>query len=417
MANREKLALPITHFLLVPDRPSARKVRRAVAQNGSMLRVEVGTWPELIDAAQKSYLLSPPEDIWKEAIPDAMAKFDAAFWSKSFSIARDECISAVSTVLARLIESTPPGDGLPSFDSLNASPRIKRHLGDLISLNERLGDTLPTYLASVRDLLQTSAEDAIGSFLIYCAENIPRLSLWQDALVQKLNAESKLSMLDDLTDILNESLSPPSTSSTNSPLQHIQENLFLAGASTKALNPSVQWIAARDYLEEIEVTAGMIQKELSGSSQSMPSDIGLLLPNDSDYLGATGDVFTKAGLPLSGLPKKVQKRDLGHEAVLYYLMRHEGPVPAMALAALLSSPLMPCSPENGESFAQAVMKGDFRLRAPDELSREGQQILKLIRESGEAETDLAKSLSSFKELIRADDELSDHLERANTAIS
>jgi hypothetical protein len=346
-----------------------------------------------------------------------MAEFDASFWSKSLRNSRDESISAISTALARLIESTQPGLGFPSLVDLKASSRIKRHLTDFISLNEKIGEVLPVYLASVRDLLQTSVEDAINSFLVYFTENIPRLSPWQNALVQKLNADSDSVMDDDLMNIQNESLNPSSPFSSQPPAKHIQENLFLDTSVPMALNASVQWIAARDYLEEIEVVAGMIQKELASSPQSKPSDIGLLLPNDSDYLGTAEEVFIKAGLSLSGLPKEIHKRDLGHEAVLYFLMRHEGPVPAMVLAALLSSPLMPWSPEDGENLAQLVMKGDFRLRAPSGLSSNGKQILKLIRESGEDETDLAQSLSSFKDLLTEDDVLSDHLERAHTIIS
>jgi hypothetical protein len=41
--------MSIIHFLLTPDRSSARRVRRMVAENSPRLGVMVGTWTELVE--------------------------------------------------------------------------------------------------------------------------------------------------------------------------------------------------------------------------------------------------------------------------------------------------------------------------------------------------------------------------------
>ena len=43
------------HFLLAPDSPSALKLKRLVAEQGGRTDVIVGSWPELLMQARKSY--------------------------------------------------------------------------------------------------------------------------------------------------------------------------------------------------------------------------------------------------------------------------------------------------------------------------------------------------------------------------
>ena len=53
------------HFLLVPDKAAARRVRRAIASRGACAGTVVGTWGELVDQARKAYLLPPVDADWK----------------------------------------------------------------------------------------------------------------------------------------------------------------------------------------------------------------------------------------------------------------------------------------------------------------------------------------------------------------
>ena len=45
-------------FLLVPDASAARRVRRLMAEQGARSGVVVGTWPELVEWARRSYLVA-----------------------------------------------------------------------------------------------------------------------------------------------------------------------------------------------------------------------------------------------------------------------------------------------------------------------------------------------------------------------
>ena len=73
-------------------------------------------------------------------------------------------------------------------------------------------------------------------------------------------------------------------------------------------------------------------------------------------------VFNRYGLPLSGLERGIHQRDVGKEAVRLFLVCLRKPAPIMSIAALLTSPLMPWSMEEGQNYAQAVMDGDVLLR-------------------------------------------------------
>ena len=92
------------------------------------------------------------------------------------------------------------------------------------------------------------------------------------------------------------------------------------------------------------------------------NDIGLLLPEKASTVEAVRDVFRKCGLPLSGLYAPQNQRDLGNELVHHFLRCQRKPAPIMAIAALLTSPLMPWSLEEGHTMAQTVMDRDVLLR-------------------------------------------------------
>ena len=130
----------------------------------------------------------------------------------------------------------------------------------------------------------------------------------------------------------------------------------------------MQWLGVRDFLQEAEVAAGMVQWLLAEDSKLKPADIGLLLPDEFEYAVAVEDAFRLGGLALSGLPAERWRRDLGREAVFHFLYCRQKPAPAMALAVCLSSPLMPWSREQGAVLAQDVMNGDYDLEAPKTAS-------------------------------------------------
>ena len=175
-----------------------------------------------------------------------------------------------------------------------------------------------------------------------------------------------------------------------SALRHLQENLFLTGPSKVALDDSVTCLGVRDSLEAAEIAAGMIQKALDGDSRLKTSEIGLLLPGDGSCEDAVREVFSRAGLPVSGLEGSPRLRNLGGEAVFLFLATRRRPAPAMALAAIYSSPLMPWDAVIGNRLAMRIMDGKFDLEAPAEMSAEARRMMDLLRKEHDTPRSLAK---------------------------
>ena len=197
------------------------------------------------------------------------------------------------------------------------------------------------------------------------------------------------------TGFLAGSLVPGPAGKAKSTLAHLQENLFRAGPSQVPLDDSVTCLGVRDHLEAAEIAAGMIQKALTGGSKLKTSDIGLLLPGDGSCEDAVREVFSRAGLPVSGLEGYPRLRNLGGEAVFLFLATRQRPAPAMALAALYSSPLMPWEETVGNRLAMEIMEGRYDPKPPAGLSAEGQRMMTLIREKHEAPGSLGEALNAF----------------------
>ena len=203
----------------------------------------------------------------------------------------------------------------------------------------------------------------------------------------------------ELETILAGSLIPGPAGKAKSALRHLQENLFRTDPSKAALDDSVTCLGVRDSLEAAEIAAGMIQKALDGDSRLRTSEIGLLLPGDGSCEDAVREVFSRAGLPVSGLEGSPRLRNLGGEAVFLFLATRRRPAPVMALAALYSSPLMPWDAAVGNRLAMRIMNGKFRPEAPAEMPSEGRRMMDLLREEHDAPRSLAEALKTFGSLL------------------
>jgi hypothetical protein len=70
--------------------------------------------------------------------------------------------------------------------------------------------------------------------------------------------------------------------------------------------------------------------------------------------------FAEQGVPISGLPGSLPERDIIGETALQLALAKRTPTPAMALASLALSPLMPWSAQTGRDLAESLVGGDFR---------------------------------------------------------
>lgn len=381
-----------------------------VAENSSRLGVMVGTWTELVEQARKACVLPDPDDSWNETLAEIAASMTDAFWAKSLEVAREESLSVISSNFAMLIEGADPR-GKVTPDTKKVLPdRARKHLADFAKLHEAIGGVLPTRLAAINDILNSDKSAPIRTIVLYRIDGLPKLSPWQNALIEKLEKDSGGTKDAELAEILLSALTPCKSKKRSIALAAIQDNLFIPEAKQVKLDDSVQWIAVRDYLEEAEVAAGMVQKAIK-EKKLKPSNIGLLIPSDTGYTIAVQDAFRLAGIPLSGLNTNEPLRDLGREAVLYFLLCRRTPAPVMALASLFTSPLMPWSMAQGYAFANQAMNGDYRFN-PDKLQPAFREMLALIRKNSEKPAELAEAVTRFVELLDVPEELKEHGQNA-----
>ncbi len=102
---------------------------------------------------------------------------------------------------------------------------------------------------------------------------------------------------------------------------------------------------------------------------------------------------------------------MGKEVVRLLLVCLRKPAPIMSIAALLTSPLMPWSMEEGHNYAQAVMDGDVLLKKK-QLDGHAKRLMGLLDDGADTPATLEMHLKRFRTLLEAGDRLPDHRQRA-----
>ena len=398
------------HFLLTPDKSASRYLRRSVAQNSARIGVTVGTWPELIAVLLQIYHQPEPVDTWETSLLTSMSKMTDAFWSKSLEVAEKETLDVVNDALVKLLEGTEPGNQLNPDNTGRLPERSKRHLHDLIRLHGETGNILPGHLSAISVLLAAPRPKSSRQVVVYYTNEFQYLMPWQNSLLKKISNDCTALHDPELVKLHRTTFESTPRSSSNHALSHIQNKLFSTTLETSKRDVSIQCVAARDFLEEVEVAAGMIQAALDLDPTLRFADIGVLLPTDLEYAQSLRSVFNLAGLPVSALAKESSLRDIGRETVLHFLLALRKPAPVMALASLVTSPLMKWSEEKGIILATQIMGGDTDLDDLKHLSRhiESEPILP-------AELDAA--LLALSRFMKADNGMEAHLGRARQTIS
>ena len=174
MSNCLKETLTDTvHFLLTPDRSSARALRREIVRRAARLGVQVGTWPELMELLRGSYLLGDAGSDWNKKLAEAAQAMPSAFWAASLEVAHQETLESVGRALFALIEGAVPGGALEPPAPGIMSQRASRHLCDLALLHGNMGRVLPPELAAMAQLLISDPAEAIRSVVVYCCDGLP----------------------------------------------------------------------------------------------------------------------------------------------------------------------------------------------------------------------------------------------------
>ena len=398
-----------THFLLVPDRAASRRVRRLVAERSPRLGVRVGTWGELLEALRSACLMPKPPEDFRERVAHAAAQNQDAFWGESFKTAPEETAAVLAAELTRLLESLPPGEDFAPDTEGELEGRGQRHLLELVALSGAMGADLrsrmPPRLGLEHDLLAAPLEQSRPRFTIYIASETLHLTPIQQALAARLEAACAEAPDPALTQALRDGLTWAPAAEAPPSLVALQRHLFAAAPGKPAplddavQRAAVQWVAARDPLEEVEVCAGMIQQALAKDKKLSPSDIALLLPEDATYAPLVRDVFARFGLPTAGLEVSAAAADLGAEWVRGFLLACRKPAPYMAVAALLSHPLMPWDARTGHDLAMAAMGGKRDFDAWDDLPKPQRELLAEISRGASTPDALRTALEKLEAVL------------------
>jgi len=401
----------VIQFILVSDVTRARYLRRVMAEKKTAVGVVVGTFTSLLSHVKDAYLVSDINTEWDKQFHEALGSHNA-FWSESYQVAPDETSSIIKQALINLVTALPVSSDFELENTDQLSLRPKEHIKDLSQLYHSLNNTLGDDYELLRQCIQDDNQKTLRQLHIHIDSSVNKLTLWQQLLVNKINSDSSKEEHPDYSQYI-QSVCIQSGATA---LSALESQLFDHVSHTCDLDESIQFIGLRDFMEEADVAAGMVQEILKQHDELSERDIGLLIPDDFEYALAVEDACIRAGLSLSGFTSDSWRRDLAHEALFHFLYCRQKPAPLMALSVCLSSALMPWSREEGAHLAQQVMDGDFKLKPFSGATDRQRSMLKLIKEGDDTSASLQLALRDFVGLLDDHEQFSEHLHQARKTV-
>ena len=385
-----------TLFYITPDKFSAHHIRRELSHKSSLLGTQVGTWPELLELARTSYCLPEPEDNWQDKLQSTISKVGKAFWRKSLVADPEATTIIITKALNDLLWGIVPEKKITAKIRKQLSERGNKQIIDLLSLHKKMGEVLPAELALVQELMAVNHNQAIRHIKVYYDPEISSLNVWQTALVDRLNKHAGKSDRANNDGRFAELISWLPSSKGKSGLCHLQRNLFSPAHTKQKSHHGLQWLTCRDYRQEVEIAVGMVQNIMADTG-CFASEIGLLLPESSTYCQSVEELFSMAGIPLSGLTTIINSRDLARELLYYFLLcRQAVNPPPMLQASLFGSPLLPWKDQACE-ISQAIMDGEWMSEIVKMLPESQQGTARFL--AGKASESPVKLAKAFRGLL------------------
>lgn len=366
-------------------------------------------WAPLTIGFLRDLYLAPEAPAGEFAAVLAAAAVKGGPWSESLAVAPGETIQAVERALVGLIYSTETlRVEAVDLRRLDPDSRVHGHLAALVSLWRDLGDLLPDHLAVLRTVIEAAPEDAVEAIEVVFDPDEPSRTAAERAVLATLERHHGRPPTADarLTTMRQEAQT--CGAEAGNLLGHVQRNLLSEQVARHHRDDSLRVFGVRDAAMEADVAAGLAQSWLASDPELVASDIGILVEDPDLYGPYLREAFGLAGLPLSGLAPARDMRDVAGETVLLFLLCRRPLAPAMALASLYISPLMPWPNETGQLLATAIMGGDFEPRLAQSLVGQAKPIYAAIRRPGStAPRELADELAAFADLLTAEDNSAD----------
>ena len=272
-------------------------------------------------------IIDDPDPVWKDSVANAPV----------------ETISAVSMALEDLVLAT---DNLrvPVAGALRDG-RARRHLDALIGLWRRLGDALPEGLAPVRHVLELPHGKFLDSLPVVEGSLDPLAPAAMRALYARLEQEF------GTVPAPAKGLAAP----FGSRLHALQGGVAAPEIAIGKADDSLAFFGLRDPAACADFAAARARALIEADVPTR--DIAVMTGNNSSQIARA---FAAQGVPLSGLPGSLPERDTIGETALHLALAKRTPTPAMVLASLALSPLMPWSSQSGRDLAESLISGDFR---------------------------------------------------------
>jgi hypothetical protein len=295
----------------------------------------------LSDTGLAELSLAPKASEW---VPGrAIADAPDPVWQESLANAPVETISAVTAALEDLVLATP--DLRVPVAGMVVDSRAGRHLDALIHLWGRMGDALPDGLAPVRHVLDLPHGQFLDPVPVVQGSLDPHAPAAMAALFARLEREFG-------------AVTPPArvrAAAEGTRLHALQGGIAAAVVDAAAQDDSVALYGLRDLAACADFAAARARALIEGGVSAR--EIAVLTGSDPRQLARA---FAGQGVPLSGLPASLPERDIIGETALHLALAKRPPTPAMVLASLALSPLMPWSAQTGRDLAESLMGGDFR---------------------------------------------------------
>jgi ATP-dependent helicase/nuclease subunit B len=395
----------IVSIVLVPDASAGRLVRRVIASRKLGLGLRVVTWPELVEEVRAAYLFPRADQDWVETVRQAIGQSQKGYWRRSFEVDPTGTAIVVATALEDCIRS---GGIEGNWTHPSLGKRSKMVLSDLHELWAHANNALPPELELIK-AVESSPERAISRFSIHMVDDWPQLDSFQAHLIDLLNKRGH-SPNESLLEILQSPASLPEITASTPEPRKLSSQCFSGGGVGLALSDDIAFLLARDPLQEVEAAIGIVQSMLGQGTK--PENVGILVPDEPYFQRALGDVLANTGILCAGLPSQAQLRDLGGEIVRSLILFSRGPVPKMALASMLASPIAPWSREIGLKLATDVMAGRFELKSPAGILETEERSLTTIRRLRAGGASIVDAIEVFASKL--DDDI--HLPRLRSLV-
>lgn len=295
----------------------------------------------LIDTSLAELSLAPIASGWSPG--SAIIDDPDPVWKDSVANAPVETISAVSLALEDLVLATNDLQ-VPKVDTLHDS-RARRHLDALIRLWHRLGDALPVGLAPVRHVLELPHGRFLDPVPVVEGSLDPHAPAAMKALYERLQREFGVVA----------SPAKARVAAEGSRLHALQGGIAAAGIRPAPQDDSIAFYGLRDLAACADFAAARARALIESGIPAR--EIAVLASGDPRQIARA---FAEQGVPISGLPANLPERDIIGETALQLALAKRTPTPAMVLASLALSPLMPWSAQTGRDLAESLIGGDFR---------------------------------------------------------